>query len=82
MILEAEGHKKSAILNAEGVRQSAILEAEGKAEAIKKVADADKYQLLTVAEGEGQAIERVYGAIHTGKPTNDLIAITRSRDRR
>jgi regulator of protease activity HflC (stomatin/prohibitin superfamily) len=75
MILEAEGAKKSAILKAEGVRQSAILEAEGQAEAIKKVADADKYQLLTVAEGEGQAIERVYGAIHTGKPTNDLIAI-------
>jgi regulator of protease activity HflC (stomatin/prohibitin superfamily) len=75
MILEAEGAKKSAILKAEGVRQSAILEAEGQAEAIKKVADAEKYQLLTVAEGEGQAIERVYGAIHTGNPTNDLIAI-------
>ncbi len=75
MILEAEGHKKSAILTAEGVRQSAILQAEGEAEAIKTVAAADKFQLLTVAEGEGQAIERVYGAIHNGKPTNDLIAI-------
>ena len=31
--------------------------------------------LLTVAEGEGQAIERVYGAIHKGNPTKDLIAI-------
>ena len=39
------------------------------------MADADKYQKLTVAEGEGQAIERVYGAIHTGDPTPDLIAI-------
>jgi regulator of protease activity HflC (stomatin/prohibitin superfamily) len=75
MILEAEGSKKSAILQAEGVKQSAILEAEGRAEAIKKVADADKYQLLTVAEGEGQAIERVFDAIHNGDPTNDLIAI-------
>jgi regulator of protease activity HflC (stomatin/prohibitin superfamily) len=75
MILEAEGHKKSAILTAEGVRQSAILEAEGQAEAIRKVADADKFKLLTVAEGEGQAIERVFGAIHKGNPTNDLIAI-------
>jgi regulator of protease activity HflC (stomatin/prohibitin superfamily) len=28
-----------------------------------------------VAEGEGQAIERVFGAIHKGNPTNDLIAI-------
>ena len=75
MILEAEGQKKSAILNAEGVRQKQILEAEGQAEAIRKVADADKYQKLTVAEGEGQAIERVFLAIHNGKPTNDLIAI-------
>jgi len=75
MILEAEGQKKSAILSAEGVRQSQILEAEGQAEAIRKVAEAEKFQKLTVAEGEGQAIERVFGAIHTGKPTNDLIAI-------
>jgi len=75
MILEAEGAKRSAILQAEGTRQAAILEAEGKAEAIKKVADADKYQKLTVAVGEGQAIETVFGAIHKGDPTNDLIAI-------
>jgi len=75
MILEAEGTKQSAILQAEGTKQAAILEAEGKAEAIKRVADADKYQKLTVAQGEGQAIETVFGAIHTGNPTNDLIAI-------
>jgi len=66
---------RSAILKAEGVKQSAILRAEGEAEAIKRVADADKYQKLTVAEGEGQAIERVFLAIHNGDPTNDLIAI-------
>ena len=75
MILEAEGHKRSAILNAEGIKQSAILQAQGQAEAIKQVADAEKYRKLTVAEGEGQAIERVFGAIHNGNPTNDLIAI-------
>jgi len=75
MILEAEGHKKSAILEAEGTRQSAILNAEGEAEAIKKVAEADKFQKLTVAKGEAEAIETVYGAIHKGNPTNDLIAI-------
>jgi len=75
MILEAEGRKKSAILEAEGVREAAILRAEGEAEAIKKVADATQYEKLTVAEGEGQAIERVFGAIHNGNPTNDLIAI-------
>ena len=75
MILEAEGRKKSAILEAEGVKQSAILRAEGDAEAIKKVADADKFKLLTVAKGEAQAITQVFEAIHQGNPTNDLIAI-------
>ena len=63
-ILEAEGFRQAAILKAEGAKLSAILEAEGKAEAIKRVADAEKYQ-----------IEIVYTAIHSGKPTNDLIAI-------
>jgi len=75
VILEAEGTKKSAILEAEGQKQAQILKAEGEAEAIKRVADADKYQKLTVALGEAQAIETVYGAIHKGDPTNDLIAI-------
>jgi len=75
MILEAEGQKRSAILKAEGVKESQVLEAEGEAEAIRRVAEADKYQKLTVAEGEGQAIERVFMAIHNGNPTNDLIAI-------
>jgi regulator of protease activity HflC (stomatin/prohibitin superfamily) len=74
-VTEAEGEKRSAILTAEGVMQSQILEAEGQAEAIKRVADAEKYQKLTVAEGEGQAIERVFGAIHNGNPTPDLLAI-------
>ena len=75
MILEAEGRKKSAILTAEGVKESAVREAEGQAAAIRQVADAEKFKRLTVAEGEGQAIERVFQAIHNGNPTNDLIAI-------
>jgi len=74
-VLEAEGYKQSEIKKAEGDKQAAILEAEGKAEAIKKVADADKYQEIAIAQGEAQAILSVYGAIHEGKPTNDLIAI-------
>jgi len=74
-ILEAEGTKRAAILEAEGQKQSQILKAEGQAEAIKRVADADKYQKLTVALGEAQAVETVFGAIHKGDPTNDLIAI-------
>ncbi len=74
-VTEAEGEKRAAILKAEGVRESQVLEAKGQAEAIKEVADAEKYQRLTVAEGEGQAIETVFSAIHTGDPTPDLIAI-------
>lgn len=64
MILEAEGHKKSA-----------ILKAEGEAEAIMKVAEAEKFKRLTVAKGEAEAIQTVFDAIHAGRPTNDLIAI-------
>ncbi len=74
-VTEAEGEKRAAILRAEGVKQAQILQAEGQAKAIKEVADAEKFQLLTVAEGEGQAIERVFAAIHNGDPTPDLIAI-------
>ncbi|MEO0081947.1 MAG: SPFH domain-containing protein [candidate division WOR-3 bacterium] len=75
IVLEAEGVRQAAILKADGEKQARILQAEGQAAAIQKVADADRYKLLTVAEGEGQAIERVYGAIHKGNPTRDLIAI-------
>jgi regulator of protease activity HflC (stomatin/prohibitin superfamily) len=75
VVTEAEGQKRSEILSAEGTKQARILEAEGQAAAIREVADAERYQKETVAEGEGRAIERVFGAIHNGDPTPDLIAI-------
>lgn len=75
IVTEAEGEKRSAILKAEGVKEARVLEAQGQAEAIREVADAERFQLETVAEGEARAIERVFGAIHTGDPTPDLIAI-------
>lgn len=74
-ILEAEGDRQADINRAEGHKQSAILKAEGDAAAIKQIADADKYQKLTVAEGEGSAIRTVFGAIHDGRATDDVIAI-------
>jgi regulator of protease activity HflC (stomatin/prohibitin superfamily) len=73
--MKAERDRRAMILEAEGSKKSAILKAEGEAEAIKKVADANKYQKLTVAKGEAEAIQTVFGAIHEGRPTNDLIAI-------
>ncbi|UCE19106.1 MAG: SPFH/Band 7/PHB domain protein [Gemmatimonadota bacterium] len=73
--MKAERDRRAMILEAEGQKRSAILKAEGEAEAIKKVADAEKYQKLTVAQGEAEAISTVYKAIHDGNPTNDLIAI-------
>jgi len=73
--MKAERDRRAMILEAEGSKRSAILTAEGKAEAIKKVADANKYQKIAIAQGEAEAVENVYGAIHRGKPTTDLIAI-------
>jgi len=73
--MKAERDRRAMILEAEGHKQSAILKAEGEAEAIKKVADAQKFEKLTVAKGEAEAIQTVFGAIHEGRPTNDLIAI-------
>ncbi len=73
--MKAERDRRAMILEAEGQKRSAILKAEGQAEAIRKVADANKYEKLTVAKGEAEAIERVFQAIHNGRPTNDLIAI-------
>ncbi len=75
LVTEAEGERAAAILTAEGVKEAAILTAAGRAEAIKLEAEAEKFRQLTVAEGEGQAIETVFGAIHAGNPTQDLLAV-------
>ena len=74
-IAVAEGEKQSAILSAEGVKQEAILTAEGEADAIRAVAEAERFRFETVAEGEAEAIRSVYAAIHDGDPSPDLIAI-------
>ncbi|MDJ0335040.1 MAG: SPFH domain-containing protein [Rhodoglobus sp.] len=62
-ILTAEGTKQAAILQAEGSRQASILEAEGYAQAA-----------VLRAKGDGEAITTVFGAIHRGEPTADLLA--------
>lgn len=74
-IARAEGEKQAAILSAEGVKQRQILEAEGQAQAIRAVADAEQYRQQVVADGEASAIRSVFGAIHDGNPTPDLLAV-------
>jgi HflK protein len=74
-IARAEGARQSRILEAEGTKQSAVLEAEGRASAIKEIAAAERAQKILVAEGEAQGIRNVFGAIHDGQPTDDLLAI-------
>ncbi len=74
-ILEAEGVKQAQILKAEGERNAAILRAEGEAEAIRKVAEANKYKLVVEAQGQAQAIMEVFRAIHEGKPNKEIITL-------
>ena len=65
--------------DAEAVKQQQILEAEGPASAVRTLAEAEKFRNIATAEGEAEAIRSVYGAIHDGNPTNDLLAIKYSR---
>jgi regulator of protease activity HflC (stomatin/prohibitin superfamily) len=74
-ILEAEGFRQAKILEAEGLRQSKILEAEGEAEAVRRIADAQRYKLETEAQGQAVAVQRVFDAIKAAKPDDKLIAI-------
>ncbi len=74
-ITRAEGEKQAQILKAEGTKQRQILEAQGEAQASERVADAERYRRQTVAEGEAEAVRNVFGAIHEGDPTPDLVAV-------
>jgi regulator of protease activity HflC (stomatin/prohibitin superfamily) len=75
VVTEAQGVREAAITKAEGDKQAAILEAGGKAEAMERVADAERYRELAIAEGEAGATRSVFSAIHDGRPTPDLLAL-------
>jgi regulator of protease activity HflC (stomatin/prohibitin superfamily) len=64
VVTEAQGAREAAITRAEGEKASAILTAEG-----------TKQSQILEAEGEATAITSVYGAIHEGRPTADLLAV-------
>jgi len=73
--MKAEREKRAQILEAEGERQAKILQAEGQAEAVRKVAEAERYRLEVEAAGRANAITTVFRAIREAEPDQALIAI-------
>lgn len=73
--MKAEREKRAQILEAEGQRQSRILEADGEAEAVRRVADAERYKREVEAAGQANAITTVFSAIRNANPDDKLIAI-------
>jgi len=65
----AEADKKAQILAAEGFKQEEIL----KAEAIIKMADAKKYELIALAEGEQMSMERINAAMRENKEASEFL---------
>ena len=84
-ILTAEGQRESAIRSAEGNKQAQILTAEGAKQAQILNAEADRQSRILraqgvraarylEAQGEAKAIEKVFDAIKSGRPTPELLA--------
>jgi regulator of protease activity HflC (stomatin/prohibitin superfamily) len=85
MILTAEGQRESSIKTAEGQKQAQILSAEGAKQAAILGAEAERQSRILRAQGEraarylqaqgqAKAIEKVFDAIRTGRPTPELLA--------
>ncbi|AHH18901.1 SPFH domain/band 7 family protein [Nocardia nova SH22a] len=73
-IKTAEGAKQSQILAAEGSKQSAILSAEGERQSRILRAQGERAAAYLQAQGQAKAIEKVFAAIKSGKPTPELLA--------
>ncbi|MFD4367583.1 SPFH domain-containing protein [Rhodococcus sp. NPDC058521] len=73
-IKTAEGDKQSRILAAEGAKQASILNAEGERQSQILRAQGDRAAKYLQAQGEAKAIEKVFAAIKSGKPTPELLA--------
>lgn len=73
--MKAERMKRASILEAEGKRRSDMLRAEGEAKAIVTLAEAEKKKKEMIATAEAISIQRVYDALHAGKPTKDILTI-------
>ena len=86
MILTAEGHRESSIKTAEGAKQSQILAAEGAKQASILAAEGERQSRILraqgeraakylQAQGEAKAIEKVFAAIKSGKPTPETARV-------
>ncbi|HEX8803569.1 MAG TPA: SPFH domain-containing protein, partial [Acidimicrobiales bacterium] len=74
-VTRAEGDRQASVLRAEGDKQQRILKAEGEAEAIQRVAEAERFRQETVSLGEAQAITSVFSAIHQNDPDPKLLTL-------
>jgi regulator of protease activity HflC (stomatin/prohibitin superfamily) len=75
VVTEASGVREAAIARAEGEQRAAILGAEGEGQAMERIADAERYRQIAVAEGEADAIRSVFTAMHDGNPTAEVLAL-------
>ncbi len=73
-IRSAEGQKQSQILTAEGAKQAAILDAEAERQSRILRAQGERAAQYLQAQGEAKAIEKVFAAIKSGRPTPELLA--------
>ncbi len=74
-ILQSEGQQASQINVAEGQKQAQIKQAEGQKQSAILYAEGQRQAQILEAEGRSQAIAAVYGAIKTGAPTPELLAV-------
>lgn len=73
--MKAEREKRAQTLESEGLGLARILSAEGEAEAVRRVADAERYKREVEAAGQASAITTVFNAITAANPDEKLIAI-------
>lgn len=73
-IKTAEGAKQAQILAAEAAKQSSILAAEGERQSRILRAQGERAASYLQAQGQAKAIQKVFAAIKSGKPTPELLA--------
>jgi len=73
-IMTAEGQKQAQILSAEGAKQASILSAEAERQSRILRAQGERAARYLQAQGQAKAIEKVFAAIKSSRPTPELLA--------